>query len=526
MNRVERDRLHALLSAVVDDTIGEEQAAELVRLLGSDADARRFYVRYLDMNAALAGAASRPASVPVRGWRVPWVAVVMSLMAASLMAAWLAVSGGPRGGGLEGVAGATVAAADASPPGYVGTVASASDDAVLNGEAVTPGMRLTAGPYAILAGGVTVQFDGGARVFLARQAKFTLRSRRAMAIDRGTFVFQGDQTCEPIEIVTPRSVFRNIGTRYAAVIGDKAEEVHVAEGAVRRTAAEGSPSDQHELIEAGAGRRYGAQQQAGAEVIPLDFTLVDGSAEEGSSNPVAAFPVVVDDFRGDHGDNERVDGTRSGSGWAEPWRSRLGVMRLASPGLAGAESGAVVHDGSGKDADQRRSAAHRQLQEPIDLSQDGIWYLRFLVRRGPKVAKDEHRAMVVLRTRGLTADEEIAQNALIQIALRKDDAALVRVADSLSRVSLPQVPGQTYAVVAKIVAGRLKPDQVLVRVMAADRLAGSHEPDEWSLISDGVSSDIRLDQLSLECVSRGRVEFGDLVIGPTWQSITAVPHAP
>ncbi|MFM8496085.1 MAG: hypothetical protein ACKOEM_11270, partial [Planctomycetia bacterium] len=318
MNRVERDGLHALLSAVVDDTIREDQAAELVRLLASDADARRFYIRYLDMHAALAGAASRPVSVPVRGWRVPWVAVVMSLMAASLVLVWLVVSGTQRGGFPEGEAAARVAVADASLPSYVGTVASASDDAVLNGEAVVPGMRLTAGPYAIIAGGVTVQFDGGARVFLTGQAQFTLQSRRAMAIDRGTFVFQGDQTCEPIEIVTPRSVFRNIGTRYAAVIGDQAEEVHVAEGAVRRTAAEGSQSEQHELIEAGTGRRYGAQTHAGAEAIPLDVALVERSAEEGSSGPVAAFPVVVDDFRGD---GDRIDGVQSGSGWAEPWRS-------------------------------------------------------------------------------------------------------------------------------------------------------------------------------------------------------------
>ncbi len=520
MNRVQRDSLHALLSAVVDDTIREEQVAELAKLLATDADARRFYVRYLDMNAALAGAASRPVSAGARGWLIPWVAVVASLMAASLLLAWF-VAPGIRPGVVPGrVESVNALAVESAVPGYVGTVVSASDDAVLNGEAVAPGMRLTAGPYAIVAGGVTVQFDGGARVFLTRQARFAVRSRRAMAIERGAFVFQGDQTCEPIEIVTPRSVFRNIGTRYAAVIGDDVEELHVAEGAVRRTAAEGSRPEEHELIEAGAGRRYGVPDRAGTEAIPLDVALVERSAEEGSSIPVAVFPAVIDDFCGD---GNRIDGARSGSGWAEPWRSKQGGMRLVSPGLAGEGSSAVLHDGSGNDNDQRRSAAHRQLQAPIDLSQDGIWYLRFLVRRGPKVGKDEHRAMVVLRKRGLTAEEEIAQNALIQVALRKDDVAMVRVADTLARASLPQVPDQTYAVVAKIVAGRLKPDQVLVRVMAAERLAGSEEPDEWSLVSDGVSTDIVLDQLSLECTSRGRIEFGDVVVGPTWQSIAIRP---
>jgi hypothetical protein len=159
------------------------------------------------------------------------------------------------------------------------------------------------------------------------------------------------------------------------------------------------------------------------------------------------------------------------------------------------------------------------------LSQDGIWYVRFLVRRGRVIAKDEHRATVVLRKRGLAVQEELEQNALIQIALRKDDTAMVRVADTLTRVSLPQAPGQTYAVVVKIVAGRVKPEQVLVRLMTADRLADSEEPAEWSLVSDSVQTDLRLDQVSLECVSRGRIEFGDLLIGPTWQSVATPPPA-
>ena len=72
-------------------------------------------------------------------------------------------------------------------------------------------------------------------------------------------------------------------------------------------------------------------------------------------------------------------------------------------------------------------------------------------------------------------------------------------------------------------AGRVKPELVLVRLMAADRLAGSSEPAEWSLVSESVHTDIRLDQVSLECVSGGRIEFGGLRIGPTWESVTDAP---
>jgi len=517
MSRRTMDDLHQLLSAVVDDTLREDQAAELAKVLAADVDARRFYVRYLDMNAALAGAASR--SVPVRGWRVPWVALVASLVAASLLLAlpflsWL------RRGGPDRVAPDAAFSEQAAPPTYVGTLESATDDAVLNDGCASSGTRLTVGPYVVSSGEITVRFDGGARVLFSAPSRFTLHSRKTMAIDQGTFVFSGDRLCESIRISTPHSVFRNIGTRYAAIVDSDSEELHVTEGAVRRTAGDGSWPHANEMIEAGVGRRYGPAGDGSAESIPLDQKLVERSLDEAPPNPGGAAATVADDFRGD---GDHVKGLGSGHGWAEPWRSRAGRMRLVSPGLAGKDSAAVLHDGSGNDPSMRRSAAHRQLEAPIDLSQDGVWYLRFLVRRGPTVRKDEHQAMVSLRKHGLTPEEELERCTLIQIALRRDDSALVRVADAVTNVSLPQASGHTYAVIAKIVAGRTRPEQVLVRLMAAERLAGSEEPAEWSVVSDSVETDMLLDQLSLECVSRGRIEFGDVLIGPTWQSITAVP---
>ncbi len=520
MKPAERDHLHTLLSAVVDGTIGEDQAAEVVRMLAADADARRFYVRYLDMHAALAEVAARPAA-PSRG-RFPWVAIVATLMAASVLLAWLLLP--LRGPARVPAAGETgdVATVEAAAPSYVATVASVGGRPLLNGEPTRAGTRLTPGPYVVATGSVMVRFDGGARVLFDGDARFTLRSRRAMRIDQGTFVFEGDQSCESIEIATPHSVFRNIGTRYAAVIEADAEEVHVAEGAVRRTTGTGPRPPRHELIEAGAGRRYAAEDAA-AESIPLDEALVAKPFDEARAPTGADLPAVVDRFEDGQ---EHLDGLRSGHGWAEPWRSPRGGFALVTPGLTGEGSVAVRHDGVGKDPAARRSAAHRRLATPIDLSRDGVWYLRFHIRRGPAAPNDEHRAMVVLRAHGASAEDEVDRGSLVQIALRRDDKAMIRLADTLTRVSLPQAPGQAYVVIAKIVAGRAKPDQVLVRLAAADRLADLEEPSDWSFVSDSVQSDVVLDQVSLECVSRGRVEFGDVCIGPTWESVTGAAVGP
>jgi len=511
MNRSDRESLHPLLSAVVDGTASEEQAVKLIRLLQSDPEARRFYVRYLDMHAALTSGQLPRATV--RAHWTPWVAIVASLIAASLLVAWLVVPPTRRGGGGDQAGELEIAVAKAVPAGYVATVASASTDAVLDGKAVVPGVRLTTGAYHLTAGGVSIRFDGGARILLEGNSRFVIDSRRAMKVHQGTFVFHGDQTCESIEIVTPQSVFKNIGTQYAAVIDSQREEVHVAEGAVRRTTGDADDEAQYELIEAGAGRRYDVAD-AKAESIPLDGELVGRSLEKGSHDASSSRPNVVDDLRGD---SALLDGSKSGSGWVGPWESPRGDLRVSSPGLSGEGSAAVVHDGAA--SAEFKSAAHRRLQDPIDLGSDGISYVRFLVRRGPAPPQGEHIALVVLRMRGLTTQEEIGKSALVQIGLRKHDGVFLRVADTLSTASIPQIPGQTYAVVAKIVAGRSQPDQVLVSLMAVDRLAGSAEPTEWSLVSEDVDSDLRFEKLSLEFTSGGQIAIGDLCIGPTWASV-------
>ena len=511
MNRSDREFLHPLLSAVVDGTASEVQVAELARILQSSDEARRFYVRYMDMHAALTSGQLPRATV--RAHRTPWVAIVASLIAASLLVAWLVVPPTRRGGGGDRAGELEIAVAKAVPAGYVATVASASTDAVLDGKAVVPGVRLTPGAYHLTAGGVSIRFDGGARILLEGNSRFAIDSRRAMKVHKGTFVFHGDQTCESIEIVTPQSVFKNIGTQYAAVIDSQREEVHVAEGAVRRTTGDADDKAQHELIEAGAGRRYDVAD-AKAESIPLDGELVGRSLEKGSPDASPSRPNVVDDLRGD---SALLDGLKSGSGWVGPWGSPRGDLRVSSPGLSGERSAAVVHDGAA--SAELKSAAHRQVQDPIDLGSDGISYVRFLVRRGPAPPQGEHLALVVLRMRGLTTQEEIGQSALVQIGLRKHDGVFLRVADTLSTASIPQIPGQTYAVVAKIVAGRSQPDQVLVSLIAADRLAGSAEPTEWSLVSEDVDSDLRFEKLSLEFTSGGQIAIGDLCIGPTWASV-------
>jgi hypothetical protein len=43
--------------------------------------------------------------------------------------------------------------------------------------------------------------------------------------------------------------------------------------------------------------------------------------------------------------------------------------------------------------------------------------------------------------------------------------------------------------------------------------------DDWSVVSESISNEMRLAQVSLEFASAGRLEVGDFCIGPTWASL-------
>jgi hypothetical protein len=512
MNTIRRDELHTLISALVDRTASEGEIAKLSQWLEHDAEARRFYIRYLDMHAHLENGPDAGSGVSRRS--VPWAAAAaVTAIAMSLLAAWLVPSMGRR---IDAERPAAAAVAEPLARGYVSTVAFASPGAQLNGVDVVAGMRLAPGRFSLTTGAIDIQFDGGARIVFDGASQFTVLSRRSLAIERGTFVFRGDQTCEPITITTPRSVYEDIGTRYAGMVGDDTDELHVADGAVRRCRPEAGGTAAPELITAGNGRRYGTR---GGNPIPLDQALLDRAVTGGPESRQDRLPTVVESFEGGSG---RIGGRLSGFGWKGPWISHTSFpeLPLVSPGLSGEGSVAVRHDATGQPRDQWRTAAHRLLETPIDLSQDGIWYLRFLVRRGPAVPKDPHLAMVVLRSYGLTIEEEIERMTKLTLAVAREEAAFIGLANTRVRASLPQLPGQTYAVVAKIVAGRTNPDQVFMRVMGADRLAGAAEPADWSLVSESIDTDARLDQVSLEFASGGRIEFGEFRIGPTWESVS------
>ena len=507
--------LHELLSAICDETATAEQIDRLAERLRSDAAARRFYVRYLDMHARLSvipaltdGVAAEPRGGRSHAWRRP--AIWGGVTAAIVTAAFL------LGGQIRRPT-ASPSMEQAGPVvlPYVATIIDAGPKAQLNGRPATSGIRLAPGRFHLADGSCTLRFDGGAQLFFDEHAHFTIVSRNALHIDEAAFVFRGDVTCESISITTPRSTLVDVGTEYSAVVRPGSEDLQVVDGMVRRTPARDGGAA--EILPPKTGRSY-AGREAGGRPIAFDPSLaVRGSGGAAHRPPAPVPPSAHDRF---DVDSPRIGTAGGGTGWKQPWIPHVGMPEygIVRPGLSGESSGAIAHAGAGS------AAAHRYLASPIDLGADGVWYVRYLVRRAATGHDDPNLAMLVLRTYGRTTQEEIERQSALQLAVYQTDTLAVKFAGQSVRSAVPQPPGETVAIVAKIVAGRTQADQVFACVLPGGRLS-DREPLEWSVATDCMATDHVFDQVSVEVVSRGEVLVGDIAIGTTWSSIAAANGA-
>ena len=90
-----------------------------------------------------------------------------------------------------------------------------------------------------------------------------------------------------------------------------------------------------------------------------------------------------------------------------------------------------------------------------------------------------------------------------------------------SRTPLPLRYGDTYLLVAKIVASAANPDQVFMRVYAPEEPIERGEPGSWSVVGPPFQSDLVFDCLEVHINSKTRQTIDEIRLGTTWSSVTA-----
>ncbi|MES2569258.1 MAG: hypothetical protein V4710_04285 [Verrucomicrobiota bacterium] len=400
-------------------------------------------------------------------------------------------------------------------PGYVATLLSAGSLHGTSGAALHAGTRLWPGNYRLIGGTATVRFDSGALLVFDEAAKFQIGSHGSLTLETGKVIFQSDGTSGPFKLRTPRSLFQDIGTEYAVVTRERDEELHVLSGKVRRTSP-AHPSLEQEINTAGTARRYSSAGLPGS-AIRFDASLADLPRLQVGSTAVAPL-LAYEPFR--YKGAIAVGADRDGgTGWQGPWLEArampdvgLDEQSLPWPGIA-AESGAVQTTG--------RTAMHRMLNRPLRLDRDAVYYFSYLFRRSASPIDHLNMLMFVLRQRGKTEEQEIADGSALKVSLVSANAVFsIHLVDSTARASIPLVADTTYLLIGKIVASNTMPDQVFVKVYSPQDVIPSSEPADWLLATEPIKTNLVLDQLSLEFDTKAKIGFDEFKLGTTWENVS------
>ncbi len=512
------------LSALVDETMSDEQLKELDALLQNDAELRKRYLHYVDMHEHLSDlvvpAPTEGGWAPVVTLSRPWriyglVAFVVLLL--SLTMQWVLRQPEPSPPISDPLV------QTLSQP-YVATL-KRSTDCQWAGDTIPEGMRLLPGPLSLHVGQAKIVFDSGAVVLLNGPTEVVIKGTSAMVLKRGEISFQSDDTIEAFDLTTPMAVHVNHGTEYALKVVQGREELHVFDGEVSR------------LNEQGIGERLHRGQAKAYSQSTIPATHIDLGINQWQQQRLAPIPQAYDletsllaYDRFQYADPLVLTSNRAlaGGGWKDYWygytRDLEGQLIVDMPlidptiGIGGDAGFLHVHPGS-------LMGVYRQLATPIDMNESGVFYisLYFQFNRDTSLKDDlahTMNAFVVQLHPGYKYD---VRDHRIEVGIHVDsDTIFTRYNDvRIDRGSVPLLENEPYLFVGKLVANQIHTDQMFVSVFHAKESLPVYEPDEWGLKGISFNADQEYGRVLVHVNTKSyHHQLDDIRIGKTWASVT------
>jgi len=556
-----RTELLRLLSSLCDEQLTEAEQSRLEELLAAE-ESRRLYLQYVDMHAqllthpavagdstlpgvdalasvmgetALQAAEKRPTTMamPSSRWRKLRRLASYAAVAAATLAVTILVQIWSSG---RNISAPPTPQPPASHLAYVATLSQAAD--VEWGpatEAYRPGSRVLAGELELRKGIARLGYDGGIELIVEGPARLRLESESAATLLAGKVVFRADDASAPFTLSTPSSILVDLGTEYAVEVGAKQEEVHVFAGEVQRLSKSAPPHAQPELLAAGEARRYGDSSSGSGEPANLEPAKFARQLPATSQAAVdlSAGLLAYEGF--DYADEAalRDETANGGSGFAGPWgggfaravdekrgdRIALNVeeslVRAGTP--TNSSGGSFDHTGFAK--------YFRRLATPVRLDADGVYYFSYLLRReGPPLDPLNDVSLQLRQTEELQRDQHDATTDLskrLNFGVDRTNELFTHLERIGRRMPLPLSYGETYLLVAKVVASGAHPDQVFVRVYAPQEPVDREEPANWSAVGPPIHSDLVFDWLEIHINSHTRQTIDEIRLGTTWASVAA-----
>ncbi len=496
--------LARLVMAMQDASITTEQMAQLEARLKADPQARRVYLRFMQLHGLLEQfppeepvAEAQHATalrLPIPG-ALPWLAGVAALAVFIIL-------------GIQ-----SLIAPTNSPP--IATLLFESESQWAS-KAYQEGERLRRDRIQLKEGTVVIRFDGGAEVVLQGPADLHLLSAAKARLRHGEVIIRADRGADGFTLLTPKQKLVDLGTEFGVRVLNGATELHVHEGEVEVGQA---------IVSAGKAFRF-----EGKEAIEVFHTKprFEDVIRKVEPRPRADLMSAYSGFHYPAGELPLAESLR-GKGWAGPWRKRLPEERMRPEEVVTPDFLRIVHGqlnvtwpvpGGRLGMLEMPSGASiyvRELAKPISMQTNQFWYFSLMVRETLRTS-DPTRKQEGLRLTFRSSEDYFGP--AISFGYDRGFRPRIQVGGGGAFSSPLLVPKeQTMLWVGKVVARKRGEDEIHFRIYGEEDALDYAEPAAWHVVSRGADLSARLDRVLLTSHGEGPRIVDELRIGPTWRSV-------
>jgi hypothetical protein len=413
-------------------------------------------------------------------------------------------------------------------PKFVATLLLAEKCRWKDDRQLAEGERLS-GRHELISGLAIVRFDGGAELILRDETAVEFLSPGTARVVHGNVVVRATDEATGFRLLTPASELVDLGTEFSVRVGPTgATTLNVLEGevSVRSLDTAGAtpqilPAGQAVVID----DARATPRNVIADTERFD-TFVKNIHPVGRSDLMYAY----EGFFHDEGEVPLRESGR-GKGWIGPWRQRTeregfradedvsdcldivhGQMNVTWP-VPGGENG-MLQLAPGK------TFRIREMQKPIDLNSDGIYYFSFMVREPdyenrPRRSRPQEGIRLTFRS----SDDYYGE--ALSFGISPELHPQIRTGRGVGFFSAADAPSdQTTLWIGKVIARTSGEDEVSFRIFSESDKLTYAEPSAWHVVSKGLDLSAQLNLTVLTSQGTAARIVDELRIGPTWRSVT------
>jgi len=310
---------------------------------------------------------------------------------------------------------------------------------------------------------------------------------------------------------TPVTTLLDIGTEYGTEVDSQGTtKVFVFDGEVsvvpRGDAIDGL---QPEQLTVGQASRF---DKAGSK--PVEFA----SARFKRQVPDSELPTLKQRdtllaYEGFDYSIQLLGNADGGVGWGNPWSNWYGNQE---PSVSQLRSDEALGHGPCLEVFGKNKVSWRRLETPIRLDEDGVYYFSFLLKKTSRLPRGKSQfGAIEFRTADFPTD-----NWKLAFGMNSED--YLHMSHNKQQVqSAPPIPfDQTVRIVAKIVASKHSPDQVMVRWYGADEVIDSTEPHIWSSTSRPANGNAVFEKMAIRVGGDVSYLVDELRLGTSWSAVS------